>query len=185
MRKKMTDKTPQDVRDFWFSDQMEAYWFKKSDEIDRQIIQLFGPTYEAARGSHLGHWMNTPEDALALCIVLDQFPRNMFRGSGRAFESNDLCLNYAKDALARNYDQQIDETRRQFFYLPLMHSESLRDQDECVKIYEALGNQHSLHFAREHRDIIARFGRFPHRNAALGRDNTEAETEFLKTHNGF
>ncbi|PHQ72051.1 MAG: hypothetical protein COB97_00465 [Paracoccus sp.] len=181
----MSVKTPQDVRDFWFSDQMQPFWFKKSDDIDRQIIQLFGETYEAAHAGRLKHWLDGPEDALALAIVLDQFPRNMFRGSARSFESNDLALTVARQALADGHDQQLDPTRRQFLYLPFMHSEDLQDQERSVSLYEALGNEHSLHFAREHRDIVARFGRFPHRNTVLGRENTPEETEFLKTHDGF
>ena len=181
----MSVKTPQDVRDFWFSDQMQPFWFKKSDDIDRQIIQLFGETYEAAHAGRLKHWLDGPEDALALAIVLDQFPRNMFRGSARSFESNDLALTVARQALADGHDQQLDPTRRQFLYLPFMHSEDLQDQELSVRLYEALGNEHSLHFAREHRDIVARFGRFPHRNAVLGRENTPEEAEFLKTHDGF
>lgn len=181
----MTVKTPQNVRDFWFSDEIQPYWFEKSDEIDRQIIQLFGETYEAAHGGHLDHWMGNAQDALALCIVLDQFPRNMFRGSGRAFESNDLALKHARTALARGYDQQVEAKPRPFFYLPLMHAEDLDEQQDCVKLYEALGDGRSLHFAREHRDIIARFGRFPHRNAVLGRANSEEEAAFLETHSGF
>ena len=181
----MTIKTPQDVRDFRFSDRMQPYWFDKSDEIDRQIIQLFGETYEAAHAGRLMHWLDGPEDTLALAIVLDQFPRNMFRGSDRSYESNDLALSVARQALDRGYDRQLDPTRRQFLYLPFMHSEDLEDQERSVRLYEALGNDHSLHFAREHRDIIARFGRFPHRNAVLGRENTDEEAEFLKTHDGF
>ena len=178
-------KTPQDVRDFWFSDEMKPYWFKKSDEIDRQIIQLFSETYEAAHASALDEWMRNPDDALSLVIVLDQFPRNMFRGSGRSFESNDLALNHARTALNEGFDEAVDAEARPFFYLPFMHSEDLVDQERSVRLYEALGDQNSLHFAREHRDIIARFGRFPHRNAALNRESTPEEAEFLKTHQGF
>ncbi|MDP5305855.1 DUF924 family protein [Paracoccus spongiarum] len=181
----MTVKTPQDVRDFWFSDAMKPWWFAKSDEIDRQIIQLFGETYEAAHGGHLDHWMGDPQDALALVIALDQFPRNMFRGSARSFESNDLALRHARAALDRGHDRQVDPEARQFFYLPFMHSEDLDDQDRSVRLYEELGNENSLKFAREHRDIIARFDRFPHRNAVLGRETRPEEAEFLKTHQGF
>lgn len=181
----MTVKTPQDIRDFWFSDEMKPYWFQKSDEIDRQIIQLFASTYEAAHARRLDHWAANAQDALSLVITLDQFPRNMFRGNARSFESNDLALAQARNALDHGFDQECDETTRQFFYLPFMHSEDLADQERSVKLYEALGNDHSLHFAREHRDIVKQFGRFPHRNAVLGRENTAEETEFLKTHSGF
>ncbi|HIC67468.1 MAG TPA: DUF924 domain-containing protein, partial [Paracoccus sp.] len=120
-------KTAQDIHDFWFSDQMRSHWFKKSDQIDRRIIQLFGETYEAAHGGRLDHWMRHPQGALALVIVLDQFPRNMFRGSGRSFESNDLALRHAGAALDHGFDQQVEATARQFFYLPFMHSEDLQD----------------------------------------------------------
>ncbi|MDP0928529.1 DUF924 family protein [Paracoccus onubensis] len=181
----MTVKTPQDVHDFWFSDGMRPYWFQKSDEIDRQIIQLFTPTYEAAHAGRLDHWGANAQDALALVITLDQFPRNMFRGNARSFESNDLALGHARHALEQGFDQECDETARAFFYLPFMHSEELADQEKSVKLYEALGNANSLHFARDHHDIIQRFGRFPHRNAILSRENTDDETEFLKTHSGF
>lgn len=181
----MSLKTPKDVRDFWFSEEMRPYWFEKSDEIDNQIIRFFGESYEAAHAGRLTDWMGNAEDALALCILLDQCPRNMFRGSDRSFESNDLALTVARQALERGFDQQVDATARQFFYLPFMHSEDIDDQDRSVRLYEALGDRNSLHFAREHRDIIARFGRFPHRNAALGRESTAEEAAFLETHSGF
>ncbi|MBK4216926.1 DUF924 domain-containing protein [Paracoccus caeni] len=178
-------KTPDAIRSFWFSEEMKPYWFDKSEEIDRKIISEFGETYEAAAQGKLPGWLDNADDALALIITLDQFPRNMFRGSPRSFESNDLVLEYAREALDRGYDQQVDEDARTFFYLPFMHSEDLADQERCVKLYEALGSDYSLKFAVEHRDIVKEFDRFPHRNAVLGRENTPEETEFLKTHTGF
>lgn len=181
----MPFRSPQDVRDFWFSAEMQPYWFEKSDDIDRQIIQLFLETYEAAHGGRMDHWLENAPDALALMIVLDQFPRNMFRGSGRSFESNDLALGYARAALDKGFDAAVTSVQRSFFYLPFMHSEDLDDQDRSVRLYQALGDENALKFAHEHRDIIARFGRFPHRNAALERETTPQEAEFLKTHTGF
>ncbi len=181
----MTVKTASDVLDFWFSDQMQPNWFAKSDEIDRQIIDGFADTYEAAHRRELDDWIETPEGALALVIVLDQFPRNMFRGSGRSFDSNDLALEHARAALDAGYDTALDGMQRQFLYLPFMHSEDLPDQTRSVELYEALGNQNSLDYAIAHRDIIEKFGRFPHRNAALDRPSTPDEVEFLKTHSGF
>lgn len=178
-------KTPEDVLDFWFSDQMQPYWFAKSDDIDREITTRFAETYEAAQAGHLDAWSGQADTALALVITLDQFPRNIYRGSPRAFESDDLALRHAKAALAAGHDQMQAPDRRQFFYLPFMHSEDLADQTRAVELYEVLGNENALHFARDHRDIVARFGRFPHRNAILGRDSTDEETEFLKTHSGF
>lgn len=181
----MTITSPDEVLDFWFSDHMKPDWFAKSDQIDEEITEKFADTYQAAHDGYLDKWMKQADHALALCIVLDQFPRNMFRGSPRSFESNDLALAHARTALGKGYDQQLDATRRQFMYLPFMHSEDLADQDRSVELYEALGNRHSLHFAREHRDIVARFGRFPHRNAVLGRTDTPDEAGFLETHKGF
>ncbi len=181
----MTVTTAAEVLDFWFSDQMQPYWFAKSDQIDAQIGQRFADTYQAAHDGQLDGWIKDADSALALCIVLDQFPRNMFRGSPRSFESNRIALDHARKALELGHDQAQDPTRRQFFYLPFMHSEDLADQTTSVRLYEDLGNQHSLHFAREHRDIVERFGRFPHRNAVLGRDSTPEEAVFLETHKGF
>lgn len=178
-------KTPQDVLDFWFSDLMKPNWFAKSDDIDSRIRNDFAETYQAAHEGRLDHWMEDADSALALVIVLDQFPRNIHRGDARSFESNDIALRHARTALERGFDRDQSPDRRQFFYLPFMHSEDLADQERSVALYEVLGNDHSLHFARDHRDIVARFGRFPHRNAILGRDSTPEETEFLKTHSGF
>ncbi|MBU2956209.1 DUF924 family protein [Paracoccus sp. 1_MG-2023] len=178
-------RTAKQVRDFWFSDRMRPWWFKKSDAVDAGIAADFGPTYDAARAGDLDHWRRAPDDALALAIVLDQFPRNMFRGSWRSFESNDHALSVAREALDQGFDMQVDPLQRQFFYLPFMHSEDLEDQDRSVALYEGLGNAHSLHFAREHRDIVARFGRFPHRNESLGRETTAQEAAFLEHHKGF
>lgn len=181
----MTIKTASDVLDFWFSDRMEPNWFAKSDDIDTVIRNDFAPTYEAARRRELDDWTATPEGALALVIVLDQFPRNIFRGDARSFESNDPALEHARAAVDAGFDEKVDPTRRQFFYLPFMHSEDLPDQTRSVELYEALGNENSLDFAIRHRDIIQQFGRFPHRNAVLDRPNTPDEDEFLKTHAGF
>lgn len=181
----MTVKTAQDVLDFWFSDQMQPYWFAKSNDIDRQIIDGFTDTYEAAHRRELDNWAEAPDSALALVIVLDQFPRNMFRGSPRSFESNDLALEHASKALDAGYDAQVEPTPRQFFYLPFMHSEDLPDQTRSIELYEALGEPLSLKSAIAHHEIIEKFGRFPHRNAVLDRPSTPDEAEFLKTHKGF
>lgn len=181
----MAVKSPEEVRDFWFSDKMSKLWFEKSDEVDQRIKDDFLDTYEAAHAGKLEHWMKTPDDALALIITLDQFPRNIFRGSGRAFESNDIVLDYARRALEQDYDQAVEATPRQFFYLPFMHSEDIEDQNTSVKLYEALGNENSLRFAIAHRDVIERFGRFPHRNAPLGRDSTPEEIEYMENNKGF
>lgn len=177
--------TAQDVIDFWFSDSMRPNWYRKDQAIDQKIIEDFSDTYESARRGDLDAWMDTAQGALALMIVLDQFPRNMFRGSPRSFECCDLVLGYANRALDAGFDQQVSDEARAFFYLPYMHSENLADQDRSVALYQAAGNAGGLDFAHRHRDIIVKFGRFPHRNAVLGRETTTEEAEFLKTNPGF
>lgn len=181
----MTIKTAQDVLDFWFSPHMEPHWFAKSDEIDARIRDGFAATCEAAHRRELDDWAGTPDGALALAILLDQFPRNMFRGTRRAFESDDLALHHAGAAVDAGFDQQVEPKRRVFLYLPFEHSEDLPDQTRSVELFEALGDPGYLDYAIQHRDIIEKFGRFPHRNRILDRPNTPDEDEFLKTHKGF
>ena len=181
----MNIKTAADVLDFWFSPDMEPHWFSKSDAIDDQIRDAFADTHHAAHRRELDGWADTPDGALALVIVLDQFPRNIFRGTGRAFESDEIALEHARAAVDARFDQQLEPARRVFLYLPFEHSEDLADQDRSVSLYQALGDESALDYAHQHRDIIARFGRFPHRNRLLGREDTPEEAEFLKTHQGF
>jgi uncharacterized protein (DUF924 family) len=182
---------PQDAQaaraiiDFWFSDYAEDRWFRIDPDFDRDIADRFGALYERAASGELSSWLKSAETALALAILLDQIPRNIFRGTPRAFESGDQALEVSRIAITNAYDQQRSTRERTFFYLPLMHSEDMLDQTECVQHYRRLNDAESLRFAEEHRDIIARFGRFPHRNAVLGRKSTEEESEFLETHSGF
>ena len=181
----MTIKTAQDVLDFWFSEEMEPQWFAKSDDIDARIRDTFAATHEAAHRRELDGWAATPNGALALVILLDQFPRNIFRGTPRAFASDDLALEHARTAVDAGFDQQIDAKQRVFLYLPFEHSEDLSDQTRSVELFETLGDPGYLDYAVRHRDIVHEFGRFPHRNAILDRPNTPDEEEFLKTHKGF
>ncbi|MCE5974781.1 DUF924 domain-containing protein [Sinirhodobacter sp. WL0062] len=176
---------PEGVLEFWFAEEVRRKWYAKDESFDQSIVARFSATYEAAHRGELDGWIEEERSALALMIVLDQFPRNMFRGSPRSFESNEIALAHARTALARGYGRALDPAERQFFYLPFMHSEALADQELSVALYRAMGEPESLKFAILHRDIVARFGRFPHRNAVLGRASTEEETEFLKTHPGF
>lgn len=181
----MAQVTPQDILDFWFAESTQAHWFVRSDALDQQIRERFGAVYEQAVAGELEDWKDNAKSALALTIIFDQFPRNMFRGSPKAFATDVLACTLSKYALEHDYDKALDEKARQFFYLPLMHSETLADQEQSVQLYKGLGNDLALGFAKEHRDIVEKFGRFPHRNAVLGRKNTPEETEFLKIHKGF
>ncbi|MFN3347755.1 DUF924 family protein [Pseudorhodoplanes sp.] len=154
-------------------------WYKKDEAFDRAIRDNFLATYEAAAESRLSSWEKEPDTALALIIVLDQFPRNMFRGSARAWVADPLAREVAGRAISQGSDKAVDRTLRVFFYLPFMHSEQLADQDYCVELCRALGNEDNLKYAEIHRDVIKRFGRFPHRNTVLGRETTPDERAFL------
>lgn len=177
--------------DFWFGapgsvsyGQSRAEWFKKSDAFDALIRERFLPLYEQARAGALAHWRESPLPLLALIIVCDQFARNLFRDSPRAFESDAMALECARKMLARDWDRRLLGVQRQFVYLPFEHSEDLAMQHESMRLFGQLalepGRADLLEWARKHLVIVERFGRFPHRNAALGRASTPAEIEFLQ-----
>jgi uncharacterized protein (DUF924 family) len=174
----VTIATADDVLTFW-REAGEKQWFAKNDAFDAGIKKRFLPTYEAAATGALSEWEATADGALALTIVLDQFPRNMFRGEARAFAADEAARGVADRALARGFDRQVPEEMRLFLYLPFEHSERMDDQERCCTLFKALGNADLLHWAELHADIIRRFGRFPHRNAALGRTTTADEKAFL------
>jgi uncharacterized protein (DUF924 family) len=169
--------SPETILSFWREAGYDK-WFTRDDAFDAHIRETFLPTYEAAAAGELDAWEATADGALALCIVLDQFPRNMFRGHARTYAADPLARAVANRALKRGYDQDVPEDLRGFFFLPFMHSEDAVDQDRCVELYRA-ANHPDVTYAERHRDIIRRFGRFPHRNAILGRDTTSEEQAYL------
>ena len=169
--------SPADVLAFW-RDAGRDKWFTRDDSFDAEIREKFLATYEAAAAGKLSAWEDSAEDTLALVIVLDQFPRNMFRDDARIFAADPVARAVANRALKRGYDQDLPAEDRSFLFLPFMHSEELADQLRCVELYRAAGNA-DLKYAEEHRDIIRRFGRFPHRNVLLGRETTAEEQAFL------
>lgn len=171
--------TPDDIIDFWFSKRVKPFWFKKSSEFDREIEQRFFDTYQLAKTGTLDNWRNDSDAALALIIVLDQFPRNMFRDTPQAFATDSKAVELTKYAVARNYQRNLSPEQQAFLYMPLMHSENRIDQTQCVELFRKLGRANNLKFAIKHQEIIDRFGRFPHRNQILGRESTPAEREFL------
>ena len=170
--------TPADVLAFWREAGPDR-WYVKDEAFDAEIREKFLPTYQAAIAGKLGAWEATPEGALALVVVLDQFPRNMFRGDAKCFAADPLARATANLALKRGYDQDVAENERAFFFLPFMHSEDAVDQQRCVELYRAAGDDDGLKHALEHADIVRRFGRFPHRNRTLGRTTTPDEQAFL------
>ena len=171
--------TPENVLSFWSSIGKKGWW-TKDDEIDRKIVEQFSETHSLAAAGDLDHWAKTADGALALIIVLDQFSRNMFRGDPRTFAQDTKALELAKAAVQNGFDKQALEELRLFFYLPYEHSESIIDQNNSVLLMHSLGNEpDNMKAVLEHREIILRFGRFPHRNAVLGRHTTPAEQAYL------
>lgn len=167
-----------DVVSFWKEAGPER-WFNKNAAFDKEIRERFFDTYEAAAAGRLSDWEQSAQGALALLILLDQFPRNMFRGDARAFATDPLARAITAGAIIRGFDSQVPKELRSFFYLPFEHSEDLADQERCVALNRATGDADGLKWAEIHADIIRRFGRFPHRNAALGRTTTPEEQAFL------
>jgi uncharacterized protein (DUF924 family) len=170
--------TADDVLAFWRAAGSQK-WFAKDEAFDAAIKARFLPTYEAAARGALSDWERIPESALALLIVLDQFPRNMFRNDARAYAADAMARSIAARAIERGFDQRVPADERLFFYLPFEHSESGADQERACELVRALGDADLLHWAELHADVIRRFGRFPHRNAVLGRVSTSQEQAFL------
>lgn len=171
--------TPQSVLDFWFTELTPKQWFVKDPEVDQTVTERFAGLHLALSRQVPPEWRASAEARLALVIVFDQFPRNIYRGSPLAFATDSLGLKAAKAAIALGSDAAVSEDRRIFFYLPFEHAETLADQERAVALCEALGNETYLDFARQHQDIIQRFGRFPHRNSILGRTSTPEEEAYL------
>jgi uncharacterized protein (DUF924 family) len=182
--------TPRDILDFWFGreadpdyGQYRAVWFQPDETFIAQTRQRFSETYQHAADGELDNWQQTPEGALALVLLLDQFSNLIHRGKAGAFASDEAARQVTKWAIERGFDQEFPELHRWFFYLPLEHSENLNDQRASVQLFRALTpndlNAIGLNYAERHLHVIERFGRFPNRNAALGRPSTPEEEEFL------
>jgi uncharacterized protein (DUF924 family) len=178
--------TPRDILQFWYSERARPLWFEKDAAFDEEIRARFAPLVHEAQLGRLDDWRASPDGTLALLILLDQFSRNLFRGSAKAFLGDARAREIAVEAIARGYDQRYPFPDRVFFYLPFEHCETLANQDRYIALLEGCAREFGeqavefLEYGHRHRDIIKRFGRFPHRNAALGRETTEEEAEFLK-----
>jgi uncharacterized protein (DUF924 family) len=173
------------VLDFWFADDTRRAWFRSTPELDAVIRDRFEAAWhQAARGA-MDHWTASANGALALVIVLDQLPLNMFRSQPESFATEQKAVAVCRQAIADGLDRQLAGERLAFLYMPLMHSENLADQDSAVALFEAAGLDDNLRFARHHRELIRRFGRFPHRNAVLGRQTTAEESAYLASKEAF
>ncbi|MFO1142501.1 MAG: DUF924 family protein [Amaricoccus sp.] len=176
------DATAEELLRFWLDEVGPDGWYKVDDALDATIRDRWGALWDVARTGGLAEWKAAPRSCLALLVLLDQFPRNMFRGDARAFASDARALATAKVEILHGRDRKIGLPERQFFYLPLMHSEIKTNQDKSVRLFlMSFGpdDDHVKH-ARAHREIIRRFGRFPYRNAALGRESTPEEVAFME-----
>ncbi len=173
-------KKPAEILEFWRSIGPKGWW-KKDDNVDRQIKENFEKAHANASAGKFSSWETDPDNALALIILLDQFSRNLFRGDAKSFAQDQMALDIAKSAIEQKFDQKVDPELKNFIYLPLMHSEKIGDQEQCLLLMHADGDVGSVKSAIIHRAIIARFGRFPHRNAVLGRHTSPAEIAFLKS----
>ena len=174
--------SPEDVLAFWLDEIGPDGWYAGGDELDQKVRDRFLPLYERACAGALSLWLTYPSGTLAYIILMDQFTRNMFRDTDKAFAWDGIAKAAAKAAISKGWDMRIDEPARQFFYMPLMHSECLVDQDRAVRLFKTrmpdTGDDNLPH-ARAHREVIRRFGRFPTRNAALSRDTSVDEQAYL------
>lgn len=180
----MSDGWQEEVLGLWFGELRPEDWWSSDRQVDQKVRRFAGLHAELA-SQDPAQLATTPRGSLAAIIVLDQFPRNIFRGQAEAFATDARALAVTQAAIRKAFDLQLSAAERQFLYMPLMHSERLADQERSVELFERLGVVANAQFAREHRDIIARFGRFPHRNRVLNRASTEVELAFLTKHKGF
>lgn len=180
----MTTK-PHDILNFWFKELGPSKWFESKQETDAQIKDKFGKVHEAASKGELFRWRESPDGRLAEIIVLDQFSRNIHRGTRKAFENDAMALVLAQELISLKQDLNLSISERAFAYMPFMHSESKLIHEIAMKLFNVPGMEENYKFELLHKEIIDRFGRYPHRNAILGRTSTPEEIEFLKTHKGF
>ena len=173
------DERAEDILAFWIDEVGQEGWYTPPEGLDDDIRARYAGLWESARSGGCEGWCTCPRGALALMVLLDQFPRNMFRGEARAFASDPAARRIAKRAIGRGFDRRVAEVERQFFYLPLEHSESGADQARSVRLFLGVEDPESLVHAVAHRNVIRRYGRFPTRNAALGRASTPAERDYL------
>lgn len=181
----MNLRTSDDVLAFWFSDRVQPLWFNSTPEFDNELRENYLETYQAALNGELVGWEETPQGTLALVICLDQFPLNMFRNKADSFAGEESSRMVANRAIERGFDEKLDGKQKAFLYMPFMHSENLADQDRVLELFSRAGLEHNLKWAKHHRGLVERFGRFPHRNAILDRESTAEEMAYLQSEESF
>ena len=177
--------TPEQIIDYWYSEEVRNHWFSSTPGLDNEIKSKYEKLWERAASGELDDWKLTPEGCLALIIILDQMPLNMFRNESKSFETEAKAIELSLFALQNGFDKTINTDQLSFLFMPLMHSEKLEDQDLSVKLFEQYNLEGNLGFAQHHREIIKKFGRFPHRNQIQGRESTKAEIEYLASKDSF
>ncbi len=173
------------VLDFWYNDAMSKHWFSSTPAIDQEITQNFEAIWQKAKNNDLDCWKKSADGCLALCIVLDQMPLNMFRNQKVSFSTEQQAVVITKHAIKFGFDKEIDQDKVSFLYMPLMHSENMTDQDLAVQMFKEAELEGNLQFAKHHRGIVEEFGRFPHRNEILGRKSTQLELDYLHSDRAF
>jgi uncharacterized protein (DUF924 family) len=176
---------PQKIIDFWFADDVRKLWFNSTTEFDRSLSDRFEDVLKQADQGELDHWMETAAGCLALVIILDQFPLNMFRGNAQSFATEARSRDVARVAIENVFDKVLAAEQQAFLYMPFMHSEDFADQQLALELFAQPGMESNLRFARHHHAIVETYGRFPHRNAVLGRTSTAAEIEYLNSREAF
>ncbi|HED35480.1 MAG TPA: DUF924 domain-containing protein [Gammaproteobacteria bacterium] len=174
-----------EIIEFWYSEPMNKHWFNSTPEIDQLVFQNYAELWAQALEGELENWRESAVGCLALILLCDQFPLNMFRGEARSFSTEARAIELALQGIERGYDQQLKHSQLSFFYMPLMHSEVMAHQNLAVEKFEQAGLPDNARFAKHHRSIVERFGRFPHRNEILKRASTPAEIEYLNSPEAF
>jgi len=175
--------TPSAVNNYWFSKRSQQFWFASTPEIDNEIKKNYEQLWELAASGKLNEWRDSPEGCVALIIVLDQFPLNMFRGSSRSFETEKIAIEVALEAIENGFDEELGNEMLLFLFMPLMHSENIDHQNLQVYLFEKYN--FNLEYSKHHRDLVKKFGRFPHRNEILERMSTMEELNYLLSDNAF
>lgn len=176
---------PLDIINFWYSESMRKHWFSSTPEIDEEIRARYEQTWIKAALGEYDEWMNSPNGCLALIILFDQFPLNMYRGKAQSFETESKAIEITLLAISKGFEKNINSEKLSFMLMPLMHSENIENQNLSVKLFKQHNLVSNIKFAKRHRDIIQKFARFPHRNEMLGRESTQLEIEYLGSKHAF
>ncbi|MCW9030275.1 MAG: DUF924 domain-containing protein [Gammaproteobacteria bacterium] len=177
--------TAESIIDFWYSDRIKSQWFNSTKKLDQEIKDNYEAVWKAAIRGEFNHWKESAQGCLALAIILDQFPLNMYRGEVESFSTEAMAIKISKHAIDKGFDEELGKDKIAFLYMPLMHSEDMDDQNLSVSMFEKAGLDENARFAKHHRGIVQQFGRFPHRNEILQRESSQSEIDYLNSDKAF